>query len=86
MIKFDVRCDVLEPITATDSAGNEVTIPQGRYHLMGIDHLVHKAAGGVETTGTDIRIVDAEDGKKVFSISPETLAHYITLDDVEVAF
>lgn len=85
MIKFDVRCDVLAPVAVTDSAGREVTIPEGRYHLMGIDHLVHKAAGGVETTGMDIRLVLEGDGDTVFSVTPETLAHYISLDEIEVS-
>ncbi|MEX2454978.1 MAG: hypothetical protein WD470_09755 [Rhodospirillaceae bacterium] len=84
MIIFDVRCEVLKPFEVTDSAGNGVTIPPGRYHLKGLDHLVRQAADGLVTTGMDIQIVSEEDGETAFTVTAENLAKYISLDDIEV--
>jgi len=84
MIIFDVRCEVLKPISVTDRGGNAVTIPAGRYHLKGLDRLVREVSGGSVTTGTDFTIVSEDDGETSFAVSAEALAKYISEDDVEV--
>jgi len=88
MIVFDVKCRVLDPIQVADANGNDVTIEPGRYHLQGVEHLVHKVAGSTSVTGTDFTFVadgDGDgDGKAAYIVSAENLAHFIARDEVEV--
>ena len=84
MMRFDVRCRVLEPIHVTDSAGHDVTIRPGYYRLQGVDHLLRSASDQKAASGTDISFVDESDGKQAYTVPAENLAHFISLDEVEV--
>ena len=84
MIVFDVKCQVLDPIHVSDSLGKDVTIVPGRYHLLGLDHLVRKASGQTTTTGTDLTFVSELDGKSAYTVSAENLAQFIAHDEVEI--
>ena len=84
MIVFDVKCQVLDPIHVSDSLGKDVTILPGHYHLLGLDHLVHKVSGQTTTMGTDLSFVSEGDGKTVYTVSAENLAQFIARDEVEV--
>ncbi len=84
MIIFDVKCQVLDPIHVSDSLGKDVTISPGLYHLLGLDHLVHKVSGETTTTGTDLTFVSDGDGKTAYTVSAENLAQFIARDKVEV--
>lgn len=84
MIVFDVKCQVLDSIHVADSSGKEVTILPGSYHLLGLDHLVHKVSGQTTTSGTDLTFVNEKDGKAVYTVSAENLAQFIARDEVEV--
>ena len=85
MIVFDVKCRVTAAIEAADAAGKRVTIAPGDYRLRGIEHLVRSAAGRSAATGTDFTLhALGEDGAS-YTVSAESLAHFIADDDVEVS-
>ena len=84
MMLFNVRCEVLEPIHLTDSSGNDVTINPGSYRLQGIEHLINSAGGQSIARGTDLSFVDESDGKLAYTVRAENLAHFISLDEIEV--
>ena len=82
MIVFDVKCDVLAAVVVKDRTGRDITVPPGRYHLMGLDHFVRDAGGGVKVGPMDITLV-GDNGTK-YLVSSADLGRYISLDQVEV--
>ena len=86
MMRFDVRCQVLEPIKLTDSSGREISLRPGFYRLLGMDHLVRNISDKTAPAGTDLSLIDESDGQRGYTIPAENLAHFISLDDVEVKF
>jgi hypothetical protein len=84
MLVFDVRCEILDPISLSDAKGNDVTIAPGHYRLQGVEHLVRRAASPAAAAGTDITFVTETDGRAAYVVSAENLAHFIASDEVEV--
>jgi len=84
MLLFDVRCRVRESIHVTDPSGADVTIAAGSYHLQGFDHVVRGAGGVAVQLGTELRFVSGEDHGHPYRISPENLAHFMALSEIEI--
>lgn len=84
MLVFDVKCRVLEPVTLTDFGGTDVTIGPGTYHLRGVDNLV-RSVGQNSAAGTEICFMREGDEDIAYRVSAQNLAHFIALDEVEVA-
>ena len=84
MLLFDVKCRVREAIHVTDPSGADVTIAPGSYHLQGFDHLIRSPQGMAFRRGTDLQFVADGDRAHPYRVSPENLAHFMALSEIEI--